>query len=123
MIVYYILADTIDISVYTGSNPYLYHLFYTLISTYTGYAVVHGNMSIGNWIAVQSWVTSVFAPLNYLGMVRAACTVYIYIYSKNTHCIPALFIYYVCTHIYLYVLTLTLYLYLLYTLYAICHLT
>ena len=58
------------------------HITYTIhilhMYVYTGYAVVHGNMSIGNWIAVQSWVTSVFAPLNYLGMVRATCILCIY---------------------------------------------
>lgn len=35
-------------------------------------AVIHGNMTIGGWIAVQSWVTTVFVPLNFLGSVYAA---------------------------------------------------
>ena len=34
-----------------------------------GYAVVDGSMTLGGWIAVQSWVTTIFVPLNFLGTV------------------------------------------------------
>jgi ATP-binding cassette, subfamily B, heavy metal transporter len=37
-----------------------------------GYAVVNGHMTIGSWIAVQSWVATVFAPLNFLGSIYGA---------------------------------------------------
>ena len=33
----------------------------------SGYAVYKGKMSLGSWIAVQSWVTTIFIPLNFLG--------------------------------------------------------
>ena len=32
-----------------------------------GRAVVNGQMTLGGWVAVQSWVVSLFAPLNFLG--------------------------------------------------------
>lgn len=32
-----------------------------------GRAVVNGHMTLGGWVAVQSWVVSLFAPLNFLG--------------------------------------------------------
>jgi len=32
-----------------------------------GQAVVHGHMTLGGWVAVQSWIISIFAPLNFLG--------------------------------------------------------
>ena len=35
-------------------------------------AVIDGEMSIGNWIAVQSWVTTIFVPLNFLGGIYNA---------------------------------------------------
>ena len=35
----------------------------------SGKAVVNGSLSIGGWIAVQSWVSTIFVPLNYLGSV------------------------------------------------------
>lgn len=34
-----------------------------------GRAVVQGEMTIGGWIAVQTWVMTIFQPLNFLGMV------------------------------------------------------
>ena len=34
-----------------------------------GYAVVDGSMTLGGWIAVQSWVTTIFVPLNFLGTI------------------------------------------------------
>jgi ABC-type transport system involved in Fe-S cluster assembly fused permease/ATPase subunit len=37
----------------------------------SGYAVVKGQMTLGGWIAVQSWVATVFVPLNFLGSVYA----------------------------------------------------
>ena len=37
-----------------------------------GRAVVQGKMSIGSWIAVQSWVSNVFAPLNWLGSIYSS---------------------------------------------------
>lgn len=37
----------------------------------SGLAVYHGDMSIGNWVAVQSWVVTIFVPLNFLGSVYA----------------------------------------------------
>ena len=33
-----------------------------------GRAVVRGDMTIGGWVAVQSWIVSLFGPLNFLGM-------------------------------------------------------
>jgi ATP-binding cassette, subfamily B, heavy metal transporter len=42
------------------------------------YAVIDGNMTIGDWFAVQTWVSSVFAPLVWLGAVYSSvlsCTV------------------------------------------------
>ena len=35
----------------------------------SGQAVTKGEMSLGDWVAVQSWVTTVFVPLNFLGTV------------------------------------------------------
>ena len=32
-----------------------------------GRAVVRGEMTLGGWVAVQSWVASLFVPLNFLG--------------------------------------------------------
>lgn len=32
-----------------------------------GRAVVQGHMTLGGWIAVQSWIASLFGPLNFLG--------------------------------------------------------
>ena len=32
-------------------------------------AVLNGQMSVGEWVAVQSWVTTIFVPLNFLGGV------------------------------------------------------
>ena len=32
-----------------------------------GKAVVRGEMTLGGWVAVQSWVISLFGPLNFLG--------------------------------------------------------
>lgn len=37
-----------------------------------GYAVFRGEMTLGGWIAVQSWVSTIFAPLNWLGSVYSA---------------------------------------------------
>ena len=37
-----------------------------------GYAVIHGQLTLGGWIAVQSWVSTVFQPLNFLGSVYGA---------------------------------------------------
>jgi len=37
-----------------------------------GQAVVNGSMTLGGWIAVQSWVTTIFIPLNFLGTVYAS---------------------------------------------------
>jgi len=34
-----------------------------------GQAVVNGSMTLGGWIAVQSWVTTIFIPLNFLGIL------------------------------------------------------
>jgi ABC-type transport system involved in Fe-S cluster assembly fused permease/ATPase subunit len=44
-------------------------LFCMLIA---GHAVIHHQMTIGGWIAVQTWVATIFAPLNFLGMVYQA---------------------------------------------------
>ena len=33
----------------------------------SGYAVSQGKMTLGGWIAVQSWVATIFVPLNFLG--------------------------------------------------------
>jgi len=46
----------------------------TMIGTMiiAGYAVAHGEMSIGNWIAVQTWVSTIFVPLNFLGSIYSA---------------------------------------------------
>jgi len=38
-----------------------------------GRAVVHGHMTLGGWVAVQSWVVSLFAPLNFLGKTNFLC--------------------------------------------------
>lgn len=45
-------------------------LFICLV--FSSYAVVQQKMSIGEWIAVQSWVTTIFVPLNFLGGVYNA---------------------------------------------------
>jgi ABC-type transport system involved in Fe-S cluster assembly fused permease/ATPase subunit len=45
-------------------------MFITMIIA--GQAVAHGHMTIGGWVAVQSWVITVFAPLNFLGSVYSA---------------------------------------------------
>jgi len=37
-----------------------------------GQAVTRGEMTLGGWVAVQSWVTTIFVPLNFLGSVYAA---------------------------------------------------
>ena len=34
-----------------------------------GWEVYHGRMDIGGFVAVQAYITSMFAPLNWLGMV------------------------------------------------------
>jgi len=34
-----------------------------------GKAVVSGDMSLGDWVAVQSWVAQIFIPLNFLGSI------------------------------------------------------
>jgi len=36
-----------------------------------GQAVANGDMTLGGWVAVQSWVTQIFVPLNFLGSVYA----------------------------------------------------
>lgn len=35
----------------------------------SGKAVIDGRMTLGGWVAVQSWVTTIFVPLNFLGSV------------------------------------------------------
>lgn len=37
----------------------------------SGQAVAKGEMSLGGWVAVQAWVTTIFVPLNFLGTVYA----------------------------------------------------
>eukprot|EP01038_Epipyxis_sp_PR26KG_P012400 gene12400-16632_t len=37
-----------------------------------GYAVSKHKMTIGGWVAVQSWVTTIFVPLGFLGSVYSA---------------------------------------------------
>lgn len=37
----------------------------------SGQAVAKGDMTIGSWVAIQSWVAAVFVPLNFLGTVYA----------------------------------------------------
>ena len=32
-----------------------------------GRAVVRGEMTLGGWLAVQTWVVGMFGPLNFLG--------------------------------------------------------
>ena len=34
-----------------------------------GKAVTDGDMSLGDWVAVQTWVTTIFIPLNFLGSI------------------------------------------------------
>ena len=34
-----------------------------------GWEVYHGRMDIGGFVAVQAYITSMFAPLNWLGLV------------------------------------------------------
>lgn len=36
-----------------------------------GRAVVDGNMTLGSWVAVNTWVMQIFVPLNFLGTVYA----------------------------------------------------
>ena len=36
-----------------------------------GRAVVNGEMSLGSWVAVNTWVSQIFVPLNFLGTVYA----------------------------------------------------
>jgi len=38
----------------------------------SGKSVYDGEMSIGVWIAIQSWVSNIFVPLNFLGSIYAA---------------------------------------------------
>lgn len=42
-------------------------LFGTMVLA--GRAVVNGRMNIGDWVACQSWVSTIFVPLNFLGTV------------------------------------------------------
>lgn len=35
-------------------------------------AVIAGEMTIGGWVAVQAWVTTIYQPLNFLGSIYAA---------------------------------------------------
>jgi ABC-type transport system involved in Fe-S cluster assembly fused permease/ATPase subunit len=36
-----------------------------------GRAVVNGEMTLGSWVAVNTWVSQIFVPLNFLGSVYA----------------------------------------------------
>ena len=49
-----------------------------------GRAVVHGHMTLGDWVAVQSWIVSIFAPLNFLGKL-SRITFELNIFSKFIH--------------------------------------
>ena len=35
-------------------------------------SVLHGDLSIGSWVALQTWVNNIFVPLNFLGSVYGA---------------------------------------------------
>jgi ABC-type transport system involved in Fe-S cluster assembly fused permease/ATPase subunit len=35
-------------------------------------SVIHGDLTIGDWVALQAWVSQIFIPLNYLGSVYGA---------------------------------------------------
>lgn len=35
-------------------------------------AVIDGKLSIGGWVAVQSWISTIFAPLSFLGSIYSA---------------------------------------------------
>jgi len=37
-----------------------------------GRAVVEGRMTLGGWVAIQSWIVQLFAPLNFLGSIYGA---------------------------------------------------